>query len=138
MPPMVTGYTENGLHSFARTECPGEVTKYKYLDIHFDFIDNSILDKITPIFVSIIKRERPTYAQLIFEQQYVPLPNKNTIRIYADFEPGIYELVYGFYFKNEVNRSYPEFYRKKCNLIIKREGSHTPELPPPSSSPSLR
>lgn len=114
-----TGYVNSSLNAYMSFESPTtEVVKDSKIEIGYELFDNNLIDKITPLFVDISQRIRPTMSNLMFREQYTINPGKNKITLFIDFEPGEYTLSLGFYFLNNVDQEFPTFYNKKIPLRV--------------------
>ncbi len=119
MPNIVTGYINSPLLSYFKYKIPEKaVGRNEEIIIEYEILDINLLSKITPLYLSIVKRVRPTSSHYIWGNQYEINPGKNRILLQADFELDEYEMIFGFYFKEDLNTEYPTFYNKKFKLII--------------------
>jgi len=112
------GYSQGGSSSYFESDCPTLNTKY--LDIFIIFLNPKIINEIAFLRINIYKfdninsTESRTY---ILKDFYEVKKKNNLIRIINDFSKGKYEILYGFMFKNDLNKKYPTFYMKKCIVI---------------------
>lgn len=119
LPSNIKGYTQNTLSSFAKIDYnKSTVTKNEQVEFSLNIFDNSIIKKITPLFVSVLRKESENTYTLMFNEQYQLQNDNNIIRFFADFTKGKYVLEVGLYFKEELNREYPPFYRSQLSLIV--------------------
>ena len=119
MPSIVTGYTDGQINSYATINVNKTVfTQNDYIELTTIFLQKDILNKITPLFVDIVKRTSPTSATQIWSDQFVPNDTKTKVKFSAAFNPDMYELTIGFYLKDNVDNKYPEFYSKKFAITI--------------------
>ena len=115
MPSNVEGYTEAGIQSFAKAECPPEIiNRDEVVRLNFQVFENAPLPELTPVFVTVYQRYDQEYSYLAMDQQYELHGGTNTIAFAADFSPAMYKLSYGFYLKTELSKKYPPFYSKSC------------------------
>jgi hypothetical protein len=115
MPNNVEGYTEAGIQSFAKAECPsGHIDRGEAVSLKFQTFQHAPVAKLTPIFVSVYKRSGEQYSYLAMSQQYELHRGANTINFAADFPPAKYKLSYGFYLETDLSQEYPPFYSKSC------------------------
>ncbi len=119
MPKIVEGYHQGNISSFAKTNCPyGPIKSGQIVTIKLEFLDKNWIGKITPLFVDIVKKKSENSVYQLWSEQYKITGQKIRIPFVADFKKGEYELIFGFYLKNEINKKYPTFYRKTCKLTI--------------------
>jgi len=112
-------YIYNSLSGFARTTSPSkEVTRGSIIIIEFDLLDKSIIDKATPLFVTLLKvKSKNSYLQDM-QIQYEIREGKNKIRLAINSDPGSYLLEYGFYFLNDLSLNEINFYGQQYEIII--------------------
>lgn len=119
MPKIVEGYHQGSISSFAKTECPKKTVKSgEIITLKIDLLDKKWIGKITPLFIDIVKRKSKNSVYQIWSEQYEIIGERVMIPFVADFEKGDYQLTFGFYLKDEINKKYPTFYRRTCNLSI--------------------
>lgn len=119
LPSNIKGYTQNSLGSFAKIEYnKSEVAQNEQVEFAITILDNSLVEKITPLFVSVLRKESENSYTQMFKEQYELKYDKNIIRFIADFAKGKYVLGVGFYLKSELNREYPPFYRSQLSLFV--------------------
>lgn len=120
MPKIVEGYTDRNTNSYAAISINSEeYSKNEKVVVSIDFFNKETLQKITPIFISILEKKSENRFYLIWSEQYAINELNNMISFSADFKPGNYDLTVGFYNKNELNIKYPHRYAKKFNIEIK-------------------
>ena len=119
MPKKVTGYTEGKLSTFAKSTCPNQhFKKEDIVTIKLEFLDKKWIDKITPLFVDVVRKKSKNSVYQLWAAQYKLTNQFMEIPFIADFPKGEYDLTYGFYILNEVDKKYPTFYSKTCKLVI--------------------
>jgi hypothetical protein len=112
------GYSQGSSSSYFESDCPSLDTKY--LDIFINFLNPEIINEIAFLRINIYKFDSVNSSEsrsYILEDFYEVKKKNNLIRITNDFSKGKYEILYGFMFKNDLNKKYPTFYMKKCIVI---------------------
>ena len=108
------GYTQGSSTAYFSSD--GPALNSKYLDIYINFLNPSISNEIAYLRVNIYRfyNNNTTAARsFVLEEFYEVKPTNNMIRINNDLEKGNYEILYGFVFKNDLNKKFPTFYSKK-------------------------
>lgn len=119
LPDTVEGYLLSGLGNSVNSNCPGkEVPRGAPMDIKFDFLDDSLLNVMTPIFVTILEVRPDRSVIQVYREQFLVMPGKNLIRLNADFPPGSYQIIYGFYVREQLNDKYPRLYGRRCRIRV--------------------
>lgn len=119
MPPIVSGYTQGEINSYATAVMNSTSFKRKdKVELTLDFFDRKTIEKITPIFIDIVEPKSSNSVYFIWGDQYEIKEKKNQIVFSADFKPGKYVLTIGFYFLDEINTKYPPNYSKKFDIEI--------------------
>ena len=119
MPSVVSGYVDARLNSFGNLSINKTTfDKNESIELSLSLFDVTIIDKATPVFISIVKRVRPTYSEQILSQQYQIIDKNSIFRISANIPSETYELSIGFYLLDEINQEYPPFYSKKYTITI--------------------
>ncbi len=113
------GYTQGSSNAYFSSDCPD--LNSKYIDLKINFLNSSFVNEIACLRVNIYKFINDTKYQTeyISEDYYQVKPSNNFIRISNGLGQGKYEILYGFIFKNDMNKEYPVFYFKKC-IVIKK------------------
>ncbi|MGA9364427.1 MAG: hypothetical protein WBW16_08680 [Bacteroidota bacterium] len=119
IPLAVKGYVEAPLGTLARSECPKTVyARNEIIEVKVEVLDSTALPKLTPFILTVLKRKSQDSIDLVLEQHYSLQRGKSLVRLAADFDPGEYQLVYGFYFLGDLNSEYPPFYRNACTIQV--------------------
>ena len=120
VPAGVKGYTQVDLiRGFADATCPpNQVLSGETLTIWFKITDVSILERATPLYVRIIEERKPKDFWHAFGQWYEMRPDRNKVEISKPLTPGKYELRYGVYIRAEMDKEYPPFRSKSCQLTV--------------------
>jgi hypothetical protein len=119
MPAIVSGYTTEQINSYATANLNSSIINRKeQIEITLDFFDQAIINKITPIIVSIVQAKGENSLYYIWGEQYELKGKRNMIVFSADFKPGKYELEIGFYLLDDLDKKYPTYYSKKFNIDI--------------------
>lgn len=119
VPVTVEGYTESKINSYASiTLNKTEFRRREIVTVNIEFLRISTLDRITPIFVDLVQSTGTNSDYQIWSEQYEINGLRNSISFSADFKPGKYTLIIGFYLKNELDTKYPLFYSKNYNIEI--------------------
>lgn len=119
LPDTVEGYLLTSLGNSVNSNCPGkEVLRGAPMDLKFEFLDDSLLDIMTPIFVTILEVRPDRSVIQVYREQFLVMPGKNLIRLNADFPPGSYQIIYGFYLRDRLNDKYPRLYGKRCRVRV--------------------
>jgi hypothetical protein len=117
LPDTVEGYILSNIHKFASANCPAkEILRSTLMDLYSQLVDDSLLNHITPMFVYILKMNPDRTVIQVYREQYTISPGKNLIRFSVDFPPGNYQLIYGFYLRDQINERFPRFYGKRCRF----------------------
>ena len=120
LPTIVSGQSQGKVNSYATINInKTEFSPTDFIEITTDFFKSTILDKITPLFVDIVKRKTENSVYQIWSDQFRPGGSKTKVKISASFPPDTYDLTIGFYIVDELNTKYPTFYSKKFTVIIK-------------------
>lgn len=112
------GYIQHNANAYLNKEpCPN--LENEFIDISFTFFNNKIVNDIAYLRISISKYNS-SYNQFdltsIVDEYYEAKANTNFIRLTNTLSPGKYEIVYGFIFKDDLQKYYPTFYMNKCNV----------------------
>lgn len=119
LPDTVEGYLLTSSENYLISNCPGKkILRGAPLDLKFKFIDDSLLNIMTPIFVTILEVRQDQSVIQVYREQFLALPGKNLIRLSADFPPGNYQVIYGFYLRDQLNEKYPRLYGKRCRVKV--------------------
>lgn len=119
LPDTVEGYLLTSLGNSVISNCPGkEVLRGAAMDLKLEFLDDSLLNVMTPIFVTILEVRPDRSVVQVYREQFLVMPGKNLIRLSADFPPGSYQIIYGFYLRDQLNEIYPRLYGKRCRVRI--------------------
>lgn len=119
LPDTVEGYLLTGLGNSVISNCPNkEVLRGASMDIRFEFLDDSLLNVMTPIFVTILEVRPDRSVIQVYREQFLVMPGKNLIQLQADFPPGSYQIIYGFYLRDQLNDKYPRLYGKRCRIRV--------------------
>lgn len=119
LPDTVEGYLLTNLGNSVISNCPGkEVPQGAPMDLKIEFLDDSLLNVMTPIFVTILEVRPDRSVVQVYREQFLVMPGKNLIRLSADFPPGSYQIIYGFYLRDQLNEIYPRLYGKRCRVRI--------------------
>lgn len=111
------GYIYGSSSGYFTSDCPN--LSNHFLEIEIDFFNPIIIKDIACLRVNILRFENIKSIDartLIFEEFYEVKPQNNIIRISNDFSKGKYKVLYGFILKNELAKTHPTFYFKKCIL----------------------
>lgn len=119
MPAVVEGYSTKSLNPLAKAECPpSTVERADIITLDMLVLNESIMNKTTPIFLNIyeIRDDEPKILRMKEEYQFKSL--RNTLLFIASFSEGDYELKYGFYLKEKLDQKYPPFRSKTCHFSV--------------------
>jgi hypothetical protein len=108
------GFMQESASSYFSAKCPK--MNSEFIDIKLNFLNPAITKDIEFLRVNIYKFDNLQAKEStihILEDYYEVKPLENFIRINNDFQNGKYEIIFGFIFKNDLNK-YPKFYFKKC------------------------
>lgn len=120
MPKSVGGYMDSRINSFATISL--NATEFNHNDkviATINFFNKTTLAKITPLFVDLVEPKGANVVYQMWSEQYEINELKNIISFSADFKPGKYELTFGFYQLDELNKEFPSFYSRKYEIEIK-------------------
>src|SRR3989339_605936 len=118
-PKIVEGYTQNSLNSFCVVSIPRfTYTKNEILQLGLKFFNNNSVAKISPIMISIMRRENKNAYDLLWEQQFTVKGINNTVQLPTNFNVGTYDLIIGFYLMDELNQKFPPFYSKTITITV--------------------
>ncbi len=119
LPDNVKGHLQGRLNQFGEVICPSRnLAAGDALLIHFTVVDSGVVQRATPLFVRIHRRETDNRLRLEYQGQFRLRVGKNHIRIIPDFSAGEYELTFGFYFRDQLSQTYPRFYQKRCRITL--------------------
>jgi hypothetical protein len=119
LPDTVQGYILSNIGRYASANCPGkEVLRGAPMDLYFQFVEDSLLDYITPMFVNILEMNVNRTVVQVYREQYHISPGKNLIRLSVDVPSGNYQLIYGFYFRDQLTEKFPRLYGKRCRFRV--------------------
>jgi hypothetical protein len=120
LPSSVGGYLQRSMVAFAISECPPSVASSgDIIQCRFTLLGNIDLSLLSPIFVSVYRRdEQGKVISSVFEQQYELKSGNNLIVFAASFPAGAYEIEFGFYRLDELDTKYPPFYARRCVVTI--------------------
>jgi hypothetical protein len=119
LPENVEGYSPVAFIGVTDSNCPKTVLKKNEpMIVQFKLLDKSILSRTTPIFFDIVKTTSETSVLEVFSQQFEIKNGLNIIYALIDLPVGEYQMSYGFFLRNELEKKYPNFYSKKCEIII--------------------
>lgn len=120
IPTIVSGYSQGKVNSYATINInKTEFVQTDFIELTTDFFKASTLEKITPLFVDIVKRKTENSVYQIWRDQFKLVGSKTKIKLSASFPPDNYELTIGFYMTDELNTKYPTFYLKKFTITVK-------------------
>lgn len=120
LPSVVKGYTEGKLSSFAKMSLPKtEYHNYEEIQFTFKLLDPTMLGKISPLIVDVLRKDAEYQYTLFYNQQFVLQPNDNLVILIADFGVGKFILQVGFYLVDELNQEYPHLYRTQTEIVVK-------------------
>lgn len=119
LPTVVSGYMPHSLNDYGTVSIPRVVfSSGEKIKIDFQLLDKRIVEKISPVFISVLKKVRDNNYNLIWNNQFKVTDKNNTVEISADFKADTYELIFGFYIMDEINQKFPPFYMKKFDVSI--------------------
>ena len=119
LPQNVSGYTEKKINAYGRiTISSNKVNKNDDISISISLNQSVDLNKISPLFVSLVKPKSSHNVYNIWNDQYDLKMRNGSIFISSNFQKGNYILTVGFYLKDEINEKYPPFYSRKFNVEI--------------------
>jgi|GEM_PF-3968298 len=121
LPSRVKGYTEGKLSSFAKLTLPK--TQYhddEEIQFTIELLDPTILGKISPLIVDVLRKDAEYRYTLLYNQQFVLQPTNNLVSLIADFGVGKFILQAGFYLVDEVDQEYPPLYRTQIEIEVKK------------------
>ncbi|MBK9336750.1 MAG: hypothetical protein IPM98_09210 [Lewinellaceae bacterium] len=119
MPTIVSGYVQGKINSYATINInKTEFIQADFIEVTTYFFKPSILKKITPLFVDIVKRETKNSVYQIWSDQFSHSGSKTKVKLSASFPPDTYDLTIGFYLLDELNTKYPTFYSKQFTITI--------------------
>ena len=120
MPSIVSGYIQEQLNSYATISInKTEFKQNEIIELTADFFQKNTIDKITPLFVDISKRNSEKSSILIWSDQFQPVESKTVVKFSASFKQDNYDLTVGFYLKDGLSTKYPGYYSKKIPITIK-------------------
>ena len=120
LPTIVTGYTSGELNSYTNISISKEYyTKSDEAEIFISIFNADVLNKITPLFISVLKQTSPNNYNLMWSEQYRITDTKSKIRFSCNFPKDTYEIEIGFYFREGLNTKFPTFYHKKFPFTIR-------------------
>lgn len=119
MPDTAKGYTSQAIRGVKNSYCPPEKLKSGVpLTGGFELTDSSILNKTSPIIMTVSKIHGP-YSQSQIDYIETPLSlGVNSVTSTAKLAPGDYDVSYGYYLLERLSGEYPPFYSKRCNITI--------------------
>lgn len=119
MPDVVDGYSIGTLSSIAQASCPAsDIERGSVVTLNMTLLNRSVQARLTPIFVNLYKSENDEPPAVVMRQQFELHERNNTLLFVADFPPGLYELRYGVYIKDELMQEYPRFHSKRCDFTL--------------------
>jgi hypothetical protein len=119
MPSIVSGYVQEQLNSYATISINKTVfTQNEIVELTADFFQKNTIDKITPLFVDVTKRNSENSSTLIWSDQFQPIESKTVVKFSASFKRDNYDLTIGFYLKDGLSTKYPGYYSKKIPITI--------------------
>lgn len=120
LPKVVQGYTQGKLSSFAKMSLPEtDFKEGQEISFTLELLDPTMLTKITPLFVSVLRKESENNYTLLYDQQFVLQKGKNLVTLLADFGTGRFVLTVGFYLSSGVDQKYPTFYQSQSGIVVK-------------------
>lgn len=118
-PQAVKGYLQRPLSTLATASCPSSTfPPGSDIGISVAMRDPQNVSRVSPLFVSVERRDGPTSATLLYDETYEASP-ASLVLIPAPTRPGNYALVVGYYLKSQLHTAYPPFYRLSCELVVK-------------------
>ena len=112
------GFLQKDINSYANINLPRKTySQNETIKVEVELFDKTNLDKISPLVISIMKREEDSFVQL-YEEQFQLNSTKNTIRFSSGFKPGNYTMSIGFYFMDDLHEEYPPFYKRNMMITI--------------------
>jgi len=118
-PSIVEGYTQQSINSYASVEIPRQTySKGEMIEFKLKIFDYSIIKKISPLFIEIVKITGDNSMSYVWDEQFTITHQNNTIRFSSDFPKDEYQLAIGFYLMDEIHQKFPPFYSKRFKLII--------------------
>ena len=120
LPDTVAGYLLTNIDNFAAANCPPkEILPGALIDLTVQVHDDSLLKVVTPLFVTLLEIRPDRSVMQVYREQFAVLPGgKNLVRLTAHFPYGNYQLIYGFYLKDQLNDKYPRFYGRRCRFKV--------------------
>jgi len=119
MPDIVEGYIKKPINSFASIDVPRKTyTRNEFIEVHLNVFNELTLDKISPVFIEIVKETGVNAVSLIWEEQFKLEHMNNSIRFSSDIKKGEYLLTIGFYLMDELHQKYPPQYSKTYKIKI--------------------
>jgi hypothetical protein len=119
LPAKVKGYLQSRLTALAKSSVSQTTLAPKAnIEIVFELLDPKLVDKISPLIVTILQKTSENAYNWIADQQYVLKPGKNLVRFPADFGKGSFVLSSGFYFLSELDTEYPPLYRSQEAIFV--------------------
>lgn len=120
LPDTVEGYLLANIDNFASANCPPkEIMPGALIDLTIEIVNDSLLKLVTPLFVTLLDVRADRSVLQVYREQFAVLPGgKNLIRLIANFPYGDYQLIYGFYLKEQLNEKYPRFYGRRCRFKV--------------------
>lgn len=120
LPSNIKGYYPAQLSSVARLDLPRiQYSKNDEIKCVIEFINPGDISRVTPLIVDVLRKMSENSYTLLYNQQFIIQPGKNSITLNADFGTGPFILQAGFYFLEELNESYPRFYRTQVECTVK-------------------
>jgi len=111
------GFTQGSANAYFSVDCP-ELSDSKYIDFDLNFFNPEFLKEIAFLRLNIYKynniEDRESRVYVMNEFYQVRESNDNFIRIENSLSKGKYEIMIGFYLKNNIEEEFPKFYFKRC------------------------
>lgn len=100
--------------------CPASanVARDSDLILSFVLIDESLPNRATPIILKISKKRAPANDLWIDEQHFEWQDDINRLQVRATYEPGKYEISFGFHLKQDLKQESVPYYSKTCIVNV--------------------
>ncbi|HVA11596.1 MAG TPA: hypothetical protein VNG32_05560 [Candidatus Dormibacteraeota bacterium] len=119
LPNEVKGYTQMSMYGVTDIYCPQrDVQTITTLNFGFTVKNDDLLQVITPLFVSINKVVDATHMTQVYAQQYRIDLDNNKYNIPIKLTHGDYQFNFGFYKRHELEKEFPNFYEKECQINV--------------------
>jgi len=121
LPSNVKGYYASSIIGITEASCvDSKLQSGKPIIVSFILRDKDVITKATPMIVEVMKAISKNEVLQVYSGAYELKHGKNNIFIDAQLQSGTYELRYGYYLLDELNKEYPHFYSKQCSFYVSK------------------